>query len=231
MYVRVLARWTARTRAPQLGAALRAAGIRVEVDNRDTYTSGWKFNYWELKGVPLRLEVGPRDLEAGSATCVRRDNRAKTSAPFAGLGARLQSAACRAGAVARDGADTRSRLCDGTAGYDPARHAHAGACGAGLASQCRHGVEGLHSKSGPGSSAVCSVASPPVVHARRVCAGEHGARAMVRHDRERRLGEGDDGAEGGGCRRGRGRGRCVRARVRASVALRDASMQWRPPRV
>jgi prolyl-tRNA synthetase len=52
---------------------LRALGVRVEFDDRETYTPGWKFNHWELKGVPLRLEVGPKDLEAKRVTAVRRN--------------------------------------------------------------------------------------------------------------------------------------------------------------
>jgi prolyl-tRNA synthetase len=52
---------------------------------------GWKFNEWELKGVPLRLEIGPRDLEAGQFTAVRRLDRAKTPVPFADLAASVGS--------------------------------------------------------------------------------------------------------------------------------------------
>lgn len=43
---------------------LRAAGLRVEEDYRDNYSPGWKFSHWELKGVPVRIEIGPRDLTA-----------------------------------------------------------------------------------------------------------------------------------------------------------------------
>uniref|UniRef100_A0A7S1GDH7 proline--tRNA ligase n=1 Tax=Bicosoecida sp. CB-2014 TaxID=1486930 RepID=A0A7S1GDH7_9STRA len=64
---------------------LRAAGLAVEVDDRDNYTPGWKYNYWELRGVPLRLEIGPRDLAAGVATAVRRDNGEKSQIPLADL--------------------------------------------------------------------------------------------------------------------------------------------------
>ena len=49
---------------------------RVKTDWSDK-TPGWKFNEWELRGVPIRLEVGPRDVKNGVATVVRRDNRAK----------------------------------------------------------------------------------------------------------------------------------------------------------
>ncbi len=49
-------------------------GIAAHVDDREQYTPGWKFNEWELKGVPLRLEVGPRDIENKQAILARRDN-------------------------------------------------------------------------------------------------------------------------------------------------------------
>jgi len=47
------------------------------VDDRDEYTAGWKFNHWELKGVPLRIEVGPKDMEKGGVTYARRDTGEK----------------------------------------------------------------------------------------------------------------------------------------------------------
>ncbi len=56
---------------------LKAAGIRVHFDARDTVTPGFKFNEWELKGVPLRIEVGPRDLEKQEAIVARRDTSEK----------------------------------------------------------------------------------------------------------------------------------------------------------
>lgn len=52
--------------------------VRVEADLRDEYTPGWKFNEWELKGVPIRIEVGPRDVKNEQAVVVRRDTREKT---------------------------------------------------------------------------------------------------------------------------------------------------------
>jgi prolyl-tRNA synthetase len=55
---------------------LQAAGLRAEADWSD-HRPGWKFNEWELKGVPVRLEVGPRDLQHDQVTLVRRDTRAK----------------------------------------------------------------------------------------------------------------------------------------------------------
>jgi prolyl-tRNA synthetase len=51
--------------------------FRVEIDSRDEYTPGWKFNEWEMKGVPLRLEIGPKDLANGQVMVVRRDTGEK----------------------------------------------------------------------------------------------------------------------------------------------------------
>jgi prolyl-tRNA synthetase len=59
--------------------------IRVKVDWRDE-RPGFKFNEWELKGVPLRIEIGPRDLAKGEVTVVRRLNRAKQTVPLGDLG-------------------------------------------------------------------------------------------------------------------------------------------------
>ncbi|GAA2082833.1 proline--tRNA ligase [Actinomadura alba] len=59
--------------ARELGAELKRAGIRVHVDDkRPQLRPGFKFNDWEMRGVPIRLELGPRDLEAGVATLARR---------------------------------------------------------------------------------------------------------------------------------------------------------------
>jgi prolyl-tRNA synthetase len=59
--------------------------IRVKVDWRDE-RPGFKYNEWELKGVPLRIEIGPRDLAKGEATVVRRLDRAKQAVPLGELG-------------------------------------------------------------------------------------------------------------------------------------------------
>ena len=53
--------------------------FRVEVDKREEYTPGWKFNEWELKGVPLRIELGPKDIEKNQAVLVRRDDGKKSA--------------------------------------------------------------------------------------------------------------------------------------------------------
>ncbi|MDK1081488.1 MAG: proline--tRNA ligase [Anaerolineae bacterium] len=52
---------------------LKADGIRIKMDDRDEATPGFKYNYWELRGVPLRIEIGPKDVEKGSVVIARRD--------------------------------------------------------------------------------------------------------------------------------------------------------------
>ncbi|RJO78369.1 proline--tRNA ligase [Nocardia panacis] len=58
--------------ADELAGRLRAAGVRVHVDAREQLTPGFKYNEWEMRGVPIRLELGPRDLAAGTAVMVKR---------------------------------------------------------------------------------------------------------------------------------------------------------------
>ena len=63
----------------ELEQELVKAGIRTKIDDRTVYRPGWKFNYWELKGVPLRIEFGMKDYKASSVTVVRRDSGEKKS--------------------------------------------------------------------------------------------------------------------------------------------------------
>uniref|UniRef100_A0A3P8YUI1 Glutamyl-tRNA synthetase n=1 Tax=Esox lucius TaxID=8010 RepID=A0A3P8YUI1_ESOLU len=68
---------------------LQSGEIRVKADLRDNYSPGWKFNHWELKGVPIRLEVGPKDLKQGQCVAVRRDTGEKITLPEADTEKRL----------------------------------------------------------------------------------------------------------------------------------------------
>lgn len=61
-----------REAVDDLAARLKAAGIRAHVDDRPQVSPGFKFNEWEMRGVPLRLEIGPRDLAAGAGVLARR---------------------------------------------------------------------------------------------------------------------------------------------------------------
>lgn len=63
----------------EVHAQLKALGLRVKLDDRDHVSPGWKFNEWELKGVPVRLEIGPRDIENGVVMASRRDTYEKST--------------------------------------------------------------------------------------------------------------------------------------------------------
>ena len=76
---------TVLPRAREIADVLRARGVRVFLDDRDTYTPGWKFAEWELRGVPLRVEIGPKDIEKSSVMVARRDTREKQPMPMDGL--------------------------------------------------------------------------------------------------------------------------------------------------
>lgn len=65
-------------------AMLEEAGVRVKLDDSDN-SPGWKFNEWEMKGVPLRIELGPRDIEAGKALIFRRDKLEKSEYALADI--------------------------------------------------------------------------------------------------------------------------------------------------
>src|SRR4051794_9419274 len=69
-------RETVLPRAQEIKAELVAAGIRVTLDDRDD-RPGWKFSEWELRGVPLRIEIGPKDIEKSQVLTARRDTREK----------------------------------------------------------------------------------------------------------------------------------------------------------
>jgi len=70
---------------------LQASNIRVQVDNREQLTPGFKFNDWEMKGIPLRIEIGPKDLEKNKVTFARRHNRQKDEQNIDGLVERVVS--------------------------------------------------------------------------------------------------------------------------------------------
>ena len=79
-------RETVLPKAKAIRDELVARGIRVMLDDRDSQTPGWKFNEWELRGVPLRLEIGPKDIEKSQVVLARRDTREKSFVPMDGLG-------------------------------------------------------------------------------------------------------------------------------------------------
>ena len=76
---------TVLPKAESIRDALVAQGIRVMLDARESQTPGWKFNEWEMRGVPLRMEIGPKDLEKSQVVLARRDTREKSFVPMEGL--------------------------------------------------------------------------------------------------------------------------------------------------
>jgi prolyl-tRNA synthetase len=78
-------------KARQVLALLRGAGVRVHLDDRDQFQPGFKYADWEMRGVPLRLELGPKDIEKDQCVLVRRDTREKLFVPLDGLGARVSA--------------------------------------------------------------------------------------------------------------------------------------------
>jgi prolyl-tRNA synthetase len=83
-------RETVLPRATEIRDELAAAGVRVTIDERNE-RPGRKFAEWELRGVPVRLEIGPKDIEKGQVVLVRRDTREKAFVPAAELVERVQT--------------------------------------------------------------------------------------------------------------------------------------------
>jgi prolyl-tRNA synthetase len=81
-------RETVLPKAQEIQRELAAAGIRVTLDERDE-RPGWKFAEWEMRGVPLRLEIGPKDIEKSAVLVARRDTREKQSLPMEGIAGQL----------------------------------------------------------------------------------------------------------------------------------------------
>ena len=82
-------RETVLPRAKEIADTLTDGGVRVTLDDRDAHTPGWKYAEWEMRGVPLRLEIGPKDIEKSQVMLVRRDTREKIPTPMARLAERL----------------------------------------------------------------------------------------------------------------------------------------------
>ena len=69
----------------KIATELKALGVRVKLDDRDHLRSGFKFSEYELKGVPVRLALGPRDIENGTIELARRDTLQKEAVPMEGI--------------------------------------------------------------------------------------------------------------------------------------------------
>jgi prolyl-tRNA synthetase len=107
-------------KAREVQAVLKGAGVRVHLDDRDTQQPGFKYADWEMRGVPLRLEIGPKDIEKEQCVLVRRDTREKAFVPLAGLGARVPEVL---GAVQKDLLERARRfVADNTRRVDSYEH-------------------------------------------------------------------------------------------------------------
>lgn len=82
-------RETVLPHAERIRGDLEGRGVRVRLDDREEHSPGWKYAEWEMRGVPLRLEIGPRDVERGQVMLVRRDTREKMAASRDGLSERV----------------------------------------------------------------------------------------------------------------------------------------------
>ena len=80
---------TVLPKAEAIRDELTARGVRVKIDASEENSPGWKYAEWELRGVPLRLEIGPKDLEKAQVFSARRDTREKAAIPFADLAVRV----------------------------------------------------------------------------------------------------------------------------------------------
>jgi len=75
--------------AEAIGQDLERVGVRVKIDDSEENSPGWKYAEWEMRGVPLRLEIGPKDIEKSAVMSARRDTREKASLPMADLTTRI----------------------------------------------------------------------------------------------------------------------------------------------
>ena len=120
----------------EIKSELEAAGVRVVFDNTDN-SPGWKFNEWEMKGVPVRIEVGPRDLAAGNVVIFRRDKCEKGESARAGVAqtvvallADIQKNMLESARVRRDKKIVRAEDLDGILkGVEGGNFVKAGWCG------------------------------------------------------------------------------------------------------
>ena len=76
--------------ALKIKASLESKGIKVKYDDRDTFKPGWKFSEYEFKGVPVRIAIGPRDLENQSVEVARRDTLEKEILQVADIGSKIE---------------------------------------------------------------------------------------------------------------------------------------------
>ena len=80
-----------RAKVDEIASKLRECGIRTYCDDRDNYSPGWKYNHWELKGIPIRIELGMKDFEKQEVRVVRRDNGDKFQVKWEALATNIKT--------------------------------------------------------------------------------------------------------------------------------------------
>jgi prolyl-tRNA synthetase len=172
-------RETVLPRAQEIKAALVAGGMRVMLDDRDAYTPGWKFSEWELRGVPVRLEIGPKDIEKHQVMLARRDTREKMPTPMDGLAGRVkdlldaiqQNLFDRALAFQRDHTtetssyDEFKQIMDGRPGFVVSPWCGTDACEAEIKAETQATIRNLPMEGGPAGATCIKCGKPAVADA------------------------------------------------------------------
>jgi prolyl-tRNA synthetase len=173
-------RETVLPKAQAIRDALVARGIRVLIDDRDWQTPGWKFNEWELRGVPLRLEIGPKDLEKSQVVLARRDTREKAAAPMEGLEdhitgllATIQQSLLERAQQFRDAHTSQTdaydefrQIMDGRPGFVVSPWCGSAACEAAIKAETQATIRNIPFTSPPAEGKAClKCGQPATVHA------------------------------------------------------------------
>jgi prolyl-tRNA synthetase len=167
-------------KAEEIKAALVARGVRVMLDARESQTPGWKFNEWELRGVPLRMEIGPKDLEKSQVVLARRDTRAKSFVPMEGLAEHVERelAAIQAALFARavafreehttstDSYEEFKAILDGRPGFVVSPWCGSDACEADIKNETQATIRNIPFDSPDATGKTCvKCGAPATVHA------------------------------------------------------------------
>jgi len=171
---------TVLPRAKAIRDELVARGMRVMLDDRDFQTPGWKFNEWELRGVPLRLEIGPKDLEKSQVVLARRDTREKSFVPMDGLGGHVEALLATIQQALYDRAvkfredhtsetdsyDQFKEIMEGRPGFVVSPWCGSAACEASIKAETQATIRNIPFSSQPAAGKSClKCGSPATVHA------------------------------------------------------------------
>ena len=170
---------TVLPKCEEIRDALTRAGIRVRLDGDESQTPGWKFAEYEMRGVPLRLEIGPKDIEKNSVFAARRDTRQKQSLPMDGLPGRvrellneIQAALLAKARTFRDEHTSRAdtydefkRVMEGRPGFVIAPWCESAACEAEIKAQTQATVRNVPFGQAPPASPCIKCGQPATVSA------------------------------------------------------------------